>query len=70
MIFLIVENPDSKDSVLDIRSASFDSQNRPKIVPYMEEFPFAYYMILKDIKALPQGLSDALRQWFTMVVSS
>ena len=70
MIFLIVENPDSKDSVLDIRSASFDNKNKPKIVPYMEEFPFTYYMILKDIQALPLGLSDALRQWFTMVTSS
>ena len=70
MIFLVVENPESTDSALDIRSASFDSQNKPKIVPYMEEFPFAYYMILKDVKALPQSLSDALRQWFTMVAST
>ena len=70
MIFLIVENPEAKDSVLDIRSASFDANNKPKIVPYMEEFPFTYYMILKDIESLPEGLSDALRQWFTIVASS
>ena len=69
-IFLIVENPEAKDSVLDISSASFDNNNKAKIVPYMEEFPFTYYMNLKDVKALPTGLSDTLQQWFTMVTSA
>jgi midasin len=34
---------------------------------YMDSFPFPFYMILRDINALPGVLSDALRQWFEVV---
>lgn len=37
------------------------------IQSYMEHFPFPFYMILRDIKALPDILSDALRQWFELI---
>jgi midasin len=69
VIFLIVENVTNKDSVLDMRIATFDENNKPTIVSYMEQFPFPYYMILKNINALPQSLSDALRQWFSFVAN-
>jgi len=36
----------------------------------MEEFPFPFYMILRDVNALPETLSDALRQWFELVTAS
>ena len=55
VIFLIVENMGTveengdkpNDSILDIRLASFDSSGLPTIVPYMEEFPFSHYVILR-----------------------
>ena len=54
IIFLIVENMGTdeannkaKDSILDIRMASFDSSGIPTVVPYMEEFPFSHYVILR-----------------------
>ena len=54
IIFLIIENLGSeeannkaKDSILDIRIASFDSSGIPTVVPYMEEFPFSNYVILR-----------------------
>lgn len=34
---------------------------------YMDNFPFPFYMILRDINTLPGVLSDALRQWFEVV---
>nr|KAG5703289.1 hypothetical protein BaRGS_025531 [Batillaria attramentaria] len=42
----------------------------PEIRSYMEDFPFPFYVILRDINALPQILSDALRQWFELVTAS
>ncbi|XP_011314888.1 midasin isoform X1 [Fopius arisanus] len=66
LIFIIVENPNGRDSILDIRNAIFEDG---KVVfhPYLDSFPFPFYMILKDINALPGVLSDALRQWFEVV---
>lgn len=42
----------------------------PEIRSYMEEFPFPFYIILRDVNALPETLSDALRQWFELVTAS
>ena len=56
IIFLIVENMGTEgdaagnrpqDSILDIRSASFNDAGVPTVVPYMEEFPFSHYVILR-----------------------
>uniref|UniRef100_A0A670YJS1 Midasin n=1 Tax=Pseudonaja textilis TaxID=8673 RepID=A0A670YJS1_PSETE len=71
VIFVILDNPNSRDSVLDIKVPVF---TRPgellEIRSYMEEFPFPFYIILRDVNALPETLSDALRQWFELVTAS
>ena len=33
-----------------------------KISKYLDSFPFPYYIILKNIEALPRTLADLLRQ--------
>ncbi|KAM3408334.1 hypothetical protein ACQJBY_001473 [Aegilops geniculata] len=33
---------------------------------YMDSFPFPYYVMLKNIEALPRTLADLLRQWFEL----
>ena len=68
-LFLIVENPENKDSVLDIRLPVFKDGLLQSIDSYMEHFPFQHYIVLRDVETLPQTLSDALRQWFELVTS-
>ncbi|XP_054265359.1 midasin-like isoform X1 [Macrosteles quadrilineatus] len=70
MVFVIVDNPQSKDSILDIRLPKFSGGKLVGIVPYMDSFPFPFYLILRDINSLPSVLSDALRQWFELVTST
>lgn len=61
----------SQDSILDIKVPIFKGPGElPEIRSYMEEFPFPFYMILRDVNALPETLSDALRQWFELVTAS
>lgn len=31
---------------------------------YMDGYPFPYYVIIRDVRSLPEALADALRQWF------
>ncbi|XP_063773055.1 midasin [Pseudophryne corroboree] len=71
IIFIILDNPLSKDSILDIKVPIFtDPKEMPKMITYMEQFPFPFYIILRDVNALPETLSDALRQWFELVTTS
>ncbi|NXJ64381.1 MDN1 protein, partial [Rostratula benghalensis] len=71
VIFVVLDNPNSRDSILDIKVPIFKGPGElPEIRSYMEEFPFPFYMILRDVNALPETLSDALRQWFELVTAS
>lgn len=65
IVFIILDNPSNKDSVMDIVVPVFHSgEELPSISSYMAEFPFPFYIVLRDITRLPETLSDALRQWF------
>ncbi|XP_067386141.1 midasin isoform X2 [Emydura macquarii macquarii] len=71
VIFVVLDNPNSRDSILDIKVPIFRGPGEmPEIRSYMEEFPFPFYIILRDVNALPETLSDALRQWFELVTAS
>ncbi|XP_034060418.1 LOW QUALITY PROTEIN: midasin [Gymnodraco acuticeps] len=71
IIFVVLDNPNSRDSILDIKVPIFGGPGElPEIRSYMEEFPFPFYVILRDVNALPETLSDALRQWFELVTAA
>ncbi|XP_011610045.2 midasin isoform X2 [Takifugu rubripes] len=71
IIFVVLDSPNSRDSVLDIKVPIFKSPGEmPEIRSYMDEFPFPFYIILRDVNALPETLSDALRQWFELVTAT
>jgi len=40
-----------------------------KAVPYLDSFPFPYYIVLRNIEALPRTLADLLRQVFNLYLS-
>ena len=67
LAFIILDNP--KTSVLDMQSVSF-AGGKPTFTKYMDSFPFPYYIVLRDIAALPTTLADLLRQWFEMMANS
>eukprot|EP00794_Sanderia_malayensis_P000585 gene585-1245_t len=69
IVFIIIDNPSNRDSILDIKVPIFKPGGLPEIKSYMDEFPFPFYLILRDINSLPVVLSDALRQWFELVTS-
>uniref|UniRef100_A0AAQ6AJN3 Midasin n=1 Tax=Amphiprion ocellaris TaxID=80972 RepID=A0AAQ6AJN3_AMPOC len=70
VIFVVLDNPNSRDSILDIKVPIFKGPGEmPEIRSYMDEFPFPFYVILRDVNALPETLSDALRQWFELVTA-
>jgi midasin len=58
-----------QDSILDIQQPIFSGTKCLGFSPYLDSFPFPFYLILRDINALPTVLSDALRQWFELVTN-
>lgn len=69
VVFIIIDNPEHPDSILDIRIPEFGADGRTVFHSYMDFFPFPFYMILRQIDALPAIVGEALRQWFEMVAS-
>ncbi|XP_050309360.1 midasin [Anthonomus grandis grandis] len=69
VVFVVIDSPNSKHSILDVRSAVFENGKLLGMKTYLDEFPFSFYLILRDINSLPSVLSDALMQWFEMVTS-
>jgi len=68
-VFIILDNPAVKHSILDIKFLPPTTEGPREIRPYMENFPFPFYIILRQVAALPAIMGDALRQWFEVVVS-
>ena len=72
VIFIILDNPDNRDSIIDIKVPIFSQQTDtlPEFKSYLEMFPFPFYIVLRDIQSLPETVSNALRQWFEFVCST
>ncbi len=55
-------------SILDVKSVTYED-GRPKLRLLMDDYPLPYYILLRDMRALPAYLADALRQWFQLVTA-
>ena len=66
VLIVIDKNLDPKDSIFNTRTVEFKGD---KVVTsaYLDDFPFPYYVAIQRLEALPEVLSDALKQWFEIV---
>ncbi|XP_055839231.1 midasin [Episyrphus balteatus] len=69
LVYIIIDNPENKSSILDIQSVQMLPDKKLSIKSYLDDFPFPYYMIVRDLGQLPLVLSEAMRQWFELVNS-
>ncbi|RKF56890.1 Huge dynein-related AAA-type ATPase [Erysiphe neolycopersici] len=72
IVFVIVDDVKHKkggQSVMDLSQAAFVDG---KVITsrYLDTFPFQYYIIVSDVRDLPNVLATLLRQWFQEVVQS
>ncbi|EOA33965.1 hypothetical protein CARUB_v10021460mg [Capsella rubella] len=68
VVYLLLD--DAEQSVLDLKDYGFDAEMKPFKKNYLDSFPFPYYIVLRDIEALPRTLGDVLRQWFELMQNS
>eukprot|EP00727_Mastigamoeba_balamuthi_P013922 m51a1_g9152 hypothetical protein (5493) ;mRNA; r:105121-123237 len=69
IVFIIVDCGAARDSILELKSVSYPN-GKLTVTPYIDQFPFPYYIILRDIATLPDTLAAALRQWFELLKNS
>lgn len=74
IVFVIVDTLLEGKSIMDMSQAVFEpdatGETKLKIKRYLDGFPFAYYLVVGDVRELPAVLAQALRQWFAEVVDS
>lgn len=54
-------------AMTQVKYASVDGQMEMQLERYMNSFPFEYYVVLRDVEALPDVLSGTLKQFFERV---
>lgn len=54
------------NSVLDMQMVNF-VQGKVVRRAYMDDFPFPYYLVVRDLHHLPDTIADAMRQWFELL---
>ncbi|RHY65930.1 hypothetical protein DYB30_003550 [Aphanomyces astaci] len=69
IVLLIVDHPKDGQGICDTQSVSF-VKGKVEMTPYMDNFPFPYYVIMKNTTMLPETLCNALRQWFELLQGS
>ncbi|KAL0341853.1 UNVERIFIED_CONTAM: Midasin, partial [Sesamum calycinum] len=62
--FLLLDSPN--ESIMEFMEATVQGKDI-KFSKYLDSFPFPYYVVLKNIEALPRTLADLLRQWFELM---
>jgi midasin len=74
IVFVIVDSANADgSSILDLQKASYESdgaggEQKLTVTRYMDDFPFLYYLIVRDVQDLPSVLATALKGWFAQVV--
>lgn len=65
--------PQQRTSILSMQTVNYTNVNgemRLEMQRYLDTFPFEFYVVLRDVEALPAVLSDTLRQWMARVSQS
>lgn len=55
----------SEESISSMQSVRFEGGKLIRS-SYLDDYPFPYYILMRDAAQLPDVLADALRQWFQL----
>lgn len=67
-VYIILDKDEHTKSILNYRTSKVKKVNnktKVEITPYLEDFPFKNYIIVKDIKELSEILVSILRDYFS-----
>mmetsp|Transcript_11009 Transcript_11009/g.35033 ORF Transcript_11009/g.35033 Transcript_11009/m.35033 type:complete len:198 (+) Transcript_11009:1-594(+) len=62
LVLVLIDRP-GRESLTEMKLVTFDD-GLVQTTPYLDNFPFPCYVLLRDVAALPETLALALKQWF------
>lgn len=71
-VFLILDKYgiENNNSILNMNSVKHVNKGNGdydiEVVPYLEDFPFGYYVLVEDSSDLPEVINTILVKWFSM----
>ncbi|KAH7723679.1 midasin-like protein [Aphelenchoides avenae] len=70
VLYVIVDNQEKP--ITEMKVARFIEEpgqpGRVSLTPYMSQFPFPFYALIRSIASLPSTIAEAIRQWFEMTI--
>jgi midasin len=60
-VFIIVDS--LKDSILGVKSVRLNEMQKTEIKSYLSDFPFDYFLIVKNVRELGEVLASTLLQF-------
>lgn len=55
--------PAHSSSIFDLKQVQQLPGGGMEVTPYLQDFPFPYYAVVRDTRQLPAVLGDIIRQW-------
>lgn len=62
-----------RTSILSMQTVEYKNvggEMQLEMTRYLDTFPFEFFVVLRDVEALPGVLADTLRQWMARVSQS
>ncbi|VDK69682.1 unnamed protein product, partial [Onchocerca ochengi] len=64
VLFVAIDN--GEKSIVDMKVAEFTIDGNVNLIPYLQKFPFPFYVVVGHVAMLPATIGDAVRQWFEL----
>uniref|UniRef100_A0A0R3RI43 VWFA domain-containing protein n=1 Tax=Elaeophora elaphi TaxID=1147741 RepID=A0A0R3RI43_9BILA len=64
VLFVAIDN--GEKSIVDMKVAEFTADGNVNLIPYLQKFPFPFYVVVGHVAMLPATIGDAVRQWFEL----
>lgn len=55
LVLVVVDHPDERQSIVNVKSVTYPN-GKLQVVSYLKDFPFPFYVILRNLNALPNQL--------------
>lgn len=65
----LMERNRKRASITEVMEAEFKTDGTVVQSRLLDTFPFPFYVVVGNVRTLPQILADALRQWLEMIES-
>ncbi|GJD10717.1 Midasin [Galdieria sulphuraria] len=68
IVFLLTDYVDSKQqSIISLKRVETLENGELKISSYLDDFPFPFYILVRQVESLPQVVASALQEWIEMM---